>query len=80
MPRVKASAKKSQSMANSDSQPTASILAFESSRTLYSDLEERVRQRAYELFEERGGQHGYAEEDWLRAEAEILGHSEKLTA
>ena len=80
MPRTKASAKKSQSMANSDSQPTASIVAFESSRTLHLDLEARVRQRAYEIFEERGGLHGYAEEDWLRAEAEILGHREKLTA
>ncbi|HWK31143.1 MAG TPA: DUF2934 domain-containing protein [Terriglobales bacterium] len=30
-----------------------------------------VRQRAYELYEERGGQHGLHEDDWYRAEQEI---------
>ena len=35
-------------------------------------LEERVRQRAYELYEGRGRQHGHDREDWLQAEAEIL--------
>jgi len=34
--------------------------------------EERIRRRAYEL-RERGGAHGFALDDWLRAEAEILG-------
>jgi len=33
---------------------------------------EQVRQRAYELFEARGYEHGHDREDWLRAEAEIL--------
>jgi hypothetical protein len=32
---------------------------------------ERIRQRAYELFQKRGGQHGFDIEDWLRAEAEL---------
>jgi ribosomal protein L7/L12 len=32
---------------------------------------ERIRARAYELFLERGGQHGHELEDWLRAEAEL---------
>jgi len=81
MPKAKA-AKKLQSVPNEngDSHPTASIVAFESSATAQSNLQERVRQRAYELFQERGGQHGNAEEDWARAEAEILGHSERRTA
>jgi Protein of unknown function (DUF2934) len=35
--------------------------------------EKIIRRRAYELYEERGRQDGHAEEDWLRAEAEILG-------
>ncbi len=35
--------------------------------------EEIVRMRAYELFEQRGGQHGHDLEDWLQAEAEVLG-------
>jgi len=34
--------------------------------------EEKIRHRAYELFEQRGGEHGHAMEDWLQAEAEIL--------
>jgi hypothetical protein len=35
-------------------------------------LQEQIRQRAYELYEERGRQHGFEQEDWSRAEAEIL--------
>ncbi len=81
MAKAKA-AKKPRSMAseNNDSHPTASIVAFESAATQHSNFEERVRQRAYELFLERGGKHGYAEQDWLRAEAEIMGHSQRRTA
>lgn len=33
--------------------------------------EESIRARAYELYEQRGGADGHAEDDWLRAEAEI---------
>ena len=36
-------------------------------------IEEEIRQRAYALFEARGGQEGYELEDWLRAEEEITG-------
>lgn len=35
--------------------------------------EERIRQRAYELYRERGGTDGSHEEDWQRAEEEIRG-------
>lgn len=35
-------------------------------------MEEQVRQRAYELFEARGREHGHDREDWLQAEAEML--------
>lgn len=38
-----------------------------------NETEERIRRRAYELHLERGGAHGFALDDWLRAEAEILG-------
>jgi len=31
------------------------------------ELEDQIRLRAYELYEERGREDGYAEEDWLRA-------------
>lgn len=32
-----------------------------------------IRQRAYLLFEQRGYEHGHDFEDWLQAEAEIMG-------
>jgi len=35
------------------------------------DQKHQIAQRAYDLFLERGGQHGYHVEDWLRAEAEF---------
>jgi hypothetical protein len=34
-------------------------------------LEDRIRQRAYELYLQRGGQAGSEMEDWLHAEAEM---------
>ena len=35
--------------------------------------DEIIRARAYQLFEKRGCQHGHDMEDWLEAEAEIMG-------
>ena len=37
-----------------------------------TELEDTIRARAYQLFEERGGTAGHAEDDWLKAEAEVL--------
>lgn len=34
---------------------------------------EQIRQRAHELYEARGREEGHDLEDWLQAEAEILG-------
>jgi hypothetical protein len=34
--------------------------------------QEQIARRAYELFQARGGQHGYHMSDWLQAEKEIL--------
>jgi hypothetical protein len=36
-------------------------------------MREMIEQRAYELFLNRGGVHGYHMEDWLQAEKEITG-------
>lgn len=41
--------------------------------TSTTDLTEQVRTLAYTLYEQRGRQDGYAEQDWLQAEIEILG-------
>lgn len=35
-------------------------------------IQEQIRIRAYELFEQRGRHAGFEHEDWVRAEAEIL--------
>lgn len=35
--------------------------------------EEIIRQHAYHLFEQRGHEHGHDIEDWLKAEAEVVG-------
>lgn len=42
--------------------------------------EEIIRIRAYELFEERGYQPGYDLEDWLQAEAEVMGKKPGVSA
>ena len=34
---------------------------------------DRIAQRAYERFEQRGGEHGRDVEDWLEAERELRG-------
>lgn len=34
-------------------------------------IQEQVAKRAFELFEARGGQHGYHIQDWLQAEQEV---------
>jgi len=36
-------------------------------------LREKIAQLAYSYWEARGYQHGSAEEDWYRAETEVLG-------
>ena len=37
------------------------------------DAQARITDRAYELYAERGYRQGYALDDWLEAEREILG-------
>jgi len=38
---------------------------------------ERVAERAYQLFIERGGRHGRDMDDWLAAEREVSGREER---
>ena len=37
------------------------------------ELEQRIRNRAYDLYLKRGCGDGYALDDWLEAKAEVLG-------
>jgi Protein of unknown function (DUF2934) len=45
-----------------------------------AELESVIRARAYELYEKRGRQDGFAQQDWLQAEAEVLSQSERRSA
>ena len=36
-----------------------------------SELYERIRARAFELYEQRGGEDGHELDDWLQAEEEL---------
>jgi len=42
--------------------------------------EEIIRMRAYHLFEQRGCRHGSDLDDWLQAEAEVLGKKASASA
>ena len=41
--------------------------------TVLIPIEQRIQQRAYELYEQRGRMDGHDLEDWLQAECEIKG-------
>ena len=41
---------------------------------------QEIRERAYQLFEQRGAEHGHDVEDWLKAEAEIVQRSSLQSA
>jgi Protein of unknown function (DUF2934) len=42
-----------------------------------AEIEEQIRQRAYELYQERGGVDGNATDDWVQARKEVLNHKAK---
>jgi Protein of unknown function (DUF2934) len=46
--------------------------AVSAGENIAPSLEEQINRRAYELYEQRGKEHGHADEDWLRAEKEII--------
>ena len=39
----------------------------------FAELEDRIRKRAYQLYEKRGYAPGHALDDWLQAKCEVLG-------
>jgi Protein of unknown function (DUF2934) len=41
------------------------------------NLEESIRRRAYELYEQRGREDGHDVDDWVRAEAEVTHSAAK---
>ncbi|HEV2112724.1 MAG TPA: DUF2934 domain-containing protein [Terriglobales bacterium] len=62
-----------------ESRPPASAHTTADANAQYA-IEERIRFRAYELYEERGRHDGFADQDWLRAEAELRPAAEKRSA
>ena len=43
-----------------------------------NDIENRIRDRAYQLYEQRGRVDGFALEDWFQAEAQVLRAQKQL--
>ncbi|HET6143310.1 MAG TPA: DUF2934 domain-containing protein [Candidatus Acidoferrales bacterium] len=37
-----------------------------------NETKELIAQRAYEIYQSRGGEHGFDQDDWLKAEGELL--------
>ena len=44
------------------------------------DLQEQIRLRAYQLYEQRGSEHGRDLDDWLQAESEVTQQKAKVVA
>ena len=65
-------------MNTSKKKPVAGIATSEPATASIS--EEAIRERAYELYEQRGRLDGQAVEDWLAAEAELQLKSKSAAA
>ena len=53
-------------------QPPAKTESAQKFMVWPEDRRERIATKAYELWEQRGGRHGYDLEDWLDAEALVI--------
>jgi len=45
----------------------------ESGKLSFAQIEERIRARAYEIYQDFGHREHHALDDWLEAKAEVLG-------
>jgi hypothetical protein len=48
--------------------------------TVVIPIDQRIRQRAYELYEQRGRTDGHELDDWLQAECEVKGKQANAAA
>lgn len=53
--------------------PIKKTLHANAPRESHPSLEEEIRHRAFELYEQRGREDGHDLDDWFRAEAETVG-------
>ena len=44
------------------------------------EIEEQIRQRAFQLYQERGGVNGNAKDDWLQAKREVLSRKARTSS
>jgi len=81
MPRAKQAPTKNSSFSSDNpAKPPSSVTVFPHPQSSPAGVEEQVRRRAYELYEQRGRQDGFSEQDWLRAESEIVNRAGKRSA
>lgn len=72
--RTGRTAKKNGSNGSSaENRPNATLTNETTPNRSIRNMEEMIRRRAYELFQEAGAEHGRDQEHWLRAEAEVRG-------
>ncbi len=57
-----------------------SLLKATNPTTSTSDLQEQIRRRAYELYEQRGRNDGFELNDWLQAESEMTQQTSNTIA
>jgi hypothetical protein len=68
-PRRKVSSSKT---INPQKYPVTAQTGAKSQHRYFEDLGSRIANRAYELYVQRGQEHGHDIEDWLKAERQIL--------
>ncbi len=72
-PRSPRSNSKKNSNSSDFAVAAAPAMAVEAKKNVVPiNLEDEIRRRAYELYEQRNGAPGSEQEDWLRAESEVL--------
>jgi len=62
--------------------PTMPTLLTTTHQTTKStgELQEQIRRRAYELYEQRGRHDGHETDDWLQAESEVTQQKGRIVA
>jgi hypothetical protein len=53
---------------------------FADKEQLAGELEEQIRRRAYDLYQQRGSEDGHDTDDWLQAEAELAREKSQPSA
>lgn len=79
MPRAK-SPRNGEAKAKNITPITAGLTQEMKKASSVMTLEDEIRLRAYELYEERGRTPGFEHQDWVRAEHEVLSRRSQQSA